>query len=357
MSTMSQILRPGRPAAAMAAALLIGAVSVLAQAPEPAQPPQPTQPPQMRMSLDWRLEGPTAIFLIAQDRGYFRQEGLDIAIDEGNALLEPINRVASGSHDIGFADINALIKYRDQNPNAAVKAVFMVYNKPPLSIVSRKSRGITEPKHLEGKKLGIPPNGANLGEWPLFAKINDIDAAKVTTEQIGIPVRVPMLAAGQIDAALGYSFRVYVDLKDRGVPVDDIVLLPMANYGLRLYGSTIIVSAKLAAEKPEAVSAFLRATLRGMRDAIRNPATTIDALLKRDEGAKKEVEIERLRMAIRDNLITPEVRANGFGAVDNARLEEAIGQLALTYTFKARPKPEAIFDPAFLPPLADRRVN
>jgi len=311
----------------------------------------------LRLSLDWRLEGPSAMFLVAQDRGYFRQEGLDIAIDEGATPLDPVSRVASGSHDIGFADINALIRYRDQHPNAAVKAVFMVYNKPPYSIVSRKSRGVTEPKHLEGKKLGIPSNGATLGEWPLFAKLNDIDTSKVAVEQIGIPVRVPMLAAGQIDAALGYSFRVYVDLKDRGVPVDDIVLLPMANYGLQLYGGAIIVSGKLATERPEAVSAFLRASLHGMRDSIRNPGGAIDALLKRDEGAKKEVELERLRMAIRDNLITPEVRTNGFGAVDNARLEEAIGQLALTYTFKAKPKAEAIFDASFLAPLADRRAN
>ena len=130
----------------------------------------------------------------------------------------------------------------------------MVYNRPPFASCRAKSRGITEPKHLEGKKLGVPPNGTTLGEWPLFAKLNDIDTSpRSTVEQIGIPVRAPMLAAGQIDAALGYSFRVYVDLKDRGVPVDDIVLLPMADYGLKLYGSAIIVNAKLAAEKPEAV--------------------------------------------------------------------------------------------------------
>ena len=346
MSTISQFLRHGRPAAVMAAVLLATIASAQAQT------------SLLRLSLDWRLDGASAMFLVAQDRGYFREEGLDIAIDEGGTMMDPVSRVASGSHEIGFADINALIRYRDQNPNAAaIKAVFMVYNKPPYSIVSRKSRGVTEPKNLEGKKLGIPSNGATLGEWPLFAKLNDIDTSKVAVEQIGIPVRVPMLAAGQIDAALGHSFRVYVDLKDRGVPVDDIVLLPMANYGLQLYGNAIIVSGKLAADRPEAVSAFLRASLRGMRDTIRNPGGAIDSLLRRDEGARKEVELERLRMVIRDNLITPEVRANGFGAVDNARLEAAIGQLALTYTFKTKPKAEAIFDSSFLAPLADRRVN
>ena len=209
---------------------------------------------------------------------------------------------------MGFADINALISYRDQNPAAPVKAVFMVYNKPPFAIVARKSRGITEPKQLEGKKLGAPPTGTTVGEWPLFAKLNDIDAAKVTVENIAIPVRAPMLAAGQLDAALGFSFRVYVDLKDRGVPVDDIVLMPMANYGLKLYGNAIIVNPKFAAEKPEAVKAFLRAFLKGLKETIRRPADAVETVVKRDDSPSKEVELERLRMAIRDNIVTPEVR-------------------------------------------------
>src|SRR5207342_1711048 len=177
---------------------------------------------------------------------------------------------------MAFADINALIRYRDQNPSAPVKAVFMVYNKPPYAIVARKNRGITEPKQLENKKLGAPSAGATFAQWPLFAKLNNIDVSKVTIENIGIPVQAPMLAAGQIDAALGFSFRLYVNLKDRGVPVDDIVLMPMANYGLKLYGNAIVVNSKFAAEKPEAVMAFLRVFLRGLKEAVRRPGDAID---------------------------------------------------------------------------------
>ena len=166
-----------------------------------------------------------------------------------------------------------------------------------------------------------------------------------------------MLAAGQLDAVLGFSFRVYVDLKDRGVPVDDIVLLPMANYGLKLYGNAIIVNSKFAAEKPEAVKSFLQVFLRGLKEAVRRPGDAIDSVVRRDDVAKKEVELERLRMAISDNIVTPEVRADGYGAVAPARLEEAIEQLALTHTFKAKPKPEDVFDASFLPPPAERKVN
>src|SRR5262245_51636683 len=237
----------------------------------------------IKFSLDGRLEGLAATFFLPQDRGYFRTEGLDVVVDEATTALEPISRVASGAYEMGLADINTLIKYRDQNPSPSVRAVFVLYNKPPFAIVARKSRGIIEPKQLEGKKLGAPPAGITFGEWPLFAKLNNIDVAKVTIETIGIPVRAPMLAAGQIDAALGYSFRLYVDLKDRGVPVDDIVLMAMADYGLKLYGNTIIINPKFAAEKPEAVRAFLRAFLHGLKETVRRPAEAADSIIRRHD--------------------------------------------------------------------------
>src|SRR5712671_3591256 len=340
------LTRIGRPAYLAAAALALVFSG-----------PAVAQTAGIKFSLDGRLEGPEALVLLPQDKGYFKTEGLDITVDDAASPLEPITRVASGSYDMAFADINALIRYRDQNPSAPVKAVFIVYNKPPYAVVARKSRGINEPKQLENKKLGAPPAGATFAQWPLFAKLNNIDVSKVTIENIGIPVRAPMLAAGQIDAALGSSFRLYVDLKDRGVPLDDIVLMPMANYGLKLYGNAIIVNSKFAAEKPEAVKGFLRAFLKGLKETIRRPADAVDSILRRDDGAKREVELERLRMAIRDNIITPEVRADGLGAADMARLEQAIDQIGLAQTFKAKPKPGDVFDASFLPPAAERKIN
>ena len=370
-----QLIRLGRPGHLLALAFAC-AVPASAQAPTTPNPSAPakeqptlaapapaqTTPPaatgtRVRFSLDGRLEGPSAMFVLPLEKGYFKAAGLDVTIDEAATPIEPIIRVTSGNYDMGFADINAMIRLREQNPAVPLKAVFMVYNKPPYAIVTRKSRGITEPKQLEGKKLGAPPNGTTVGEWPLFAKLNGIDTSKVSLETIAIPVRAPMLAAGQLDAVLGFSFRIYVDLKDRGVPVDDIVLLPMPDYGLKLYGNAIIVNPKFAAEKPEAVKAFLRAYLKGLKETIRRPADAVDLVVKREDAAKKEVELERLRMAISNNIVTPEVKADGYGAVDVARLEEALGQLSLIHTFKVKQKPEDVFDASFLPPLDERKVH
>ena len=148
-----------------------------------------------------------------------------------------------------------------------------------------------------------------------------------------------------------------MDLKDRGVPVEDIVLMPMADYGLKLYGSAIVVNSRFAAEKPDAVKAFLYAFLRGLKETVRRPAEAIESVVRRDDGVKKEVELERLRMAIRNNIITPEVRTNGFGAVEVSRLNESIEQMALVHTFKLKPKAEDVFDASLLPPAGERKVN
>ncbi len=315
----------------------------------------------VKVTLEGIFRGPSAPFLVAQDRGYYKAEGLDVTIDAAGPAAagttsDPISRVASGAYDLGLADINALIKYRDQNPAAPIKALFMVYNKPPYAIIARKSRGIAKPKDLEGKKLGAPADTAS-AQWPLFAKLNDIDASKVTIENVALPVREPMLAAAQVDAVTGISFLSYIDLKDRGVPVDDLVVLPMADYGLQLYGDAIIANPKFVSENPQAVKAFLHAFLKGLKDTIRDPAHAVDSVIKRNETAKKELELERLRMAIRDNIVTAEVKANGLGGVDPTRLANAIEQLGLTFKFKAKPVGPDIFDPAFLPAAAERRVN
>ncbi|MCF8476149.1 MAG: ABC transporter substrate-binding protein [Pseudolabrys sp.] len=310
----------------------------------------------MKFSLDFKFEGPSAPFLVPLDKGYYKAEGLNVTIDSAAGSLEPITRVASGTYDMGFGDINSLIKFRDANPTVPLKAVFMVYNKPPFAIIGRKSRGVSTPKDLEGKKLGAPaPDGA-YAQWPIFVEANGIDASKVTIENVGFPVREPMLAAGQVDAITGFSFSSFINLKDKGVAVDDITVLLMADYGVNLYGNAIIVNPKFAAEHPDAVKGFLRAYLKGLKETVKSPATAVDSVLKRNDIAKKATELERLQMAIRDNIVTPEVKANGYGAIDNARFTKAIDQIGLTYKWKNdKPTPDDVFDTSFLPSAADRK--
>ena len=313
---------------------------------------------EIKLTLDFPFVGPAAPFLLPLDKGYYKAEDLRVSIDTAPGSLETIKAVAAGTADIGFAGFNSTIKYRDANPGAPVKAVFVVYNKPAFAIIGRRSRGISKPSDLEGKKLGAPSNDNSYAQWPIFAQVNGIDVSKVSIEPISMPVSEPMLAAGQVDAITGFSVWSYINLKDRGVPPGDLVVMLMADYGVELYGNAVIVNSKFADEHPDAVRGFLRALLKGMQDTVRNPAGALESVLKRNDGARKEIELERLTMAIRDNLLTPEVKANGYGAIDEERMARAIDQLTIAYKFRReKPKPADVFDASFLPSAASRRVN
>jgi len=311
----------------------------------------------LRFTLDRRIEGPAAPFLLPLDKGYYKAEGLNVSIDPARRTIEAITRVASGDYDMGFADINRVIKFRDENPKTPVTAVFMVYNRPPFAVIARKSRGVSTPKDLEGKRLGAPADGSAFALWPIFAKVNDIDAAKVTIENVGFQVRDPMLAAGQVDAITGLSFSSYVDLKDKGVPVADLSVLLMADYGVNLYGSAIIVNPKFAAAHADAVKGFLRAFVRGLKLTVASPASALDSVIERTDPGRKAIELERLNIVIGQNIVTQEVKANGYGGIDGGRFERAIDQLALAYKFREKPKLDDVFDASFLPPESERKAN
>jgi NitT/TauT family transport system substrate-binding protein len=311
----------------------------------------------IHLALDRKIDGPAAPFFLAIDNGNFKDEGLDLIIDiAAGGPVETLNRLAASKTDMAVSDVNLLIKLRDAN-STAIKALFTLFDKPPYAIVARKSHGVLAPRDLRGKKLGAPAADQTFAQWPIFAKVADIDAAKVTIEDVGLPVLKPMLAAGEVDAMTGFAFTSYVDLKADGVPPEDLVLLPMADYGLELYGDAIMAAAGFAEEKPEAVRGFLRAYARALKDAVRDPASAVEALLRHTEGLNKDVELERLRMAIRDNVVTPAVQANGFGSIDPARFAAAIDQIALAYHFKAKDKAAAAFDRSFLPPAAERSLG
>ena len=330
--------------ALMAATLLSGAC--LAQKATP-----------VRFALDWRFEGPAAPYFVAIDKGYYKAEGLEVSIDPGSGSVEGINRVASGAYEMAFADVNSLVKYRDNPRNLPVKAVMMVYDTPAFSIVTLKKSGIRAPKDLEGKVLGAPaPDGA-YAQWPIFVQANRIDASKVKIENVGFPVREPMLAQGKVDAITGFWFSSFMNLRANNVPADDIVVLHMRDHGVDLYGNVLIANPDFMRFSPKAVAGFVKATIRGIQETVRSPETAIDSLMKRNPIAKRDVELERLKLALSKNFVTPDVEKNGLGTVDMKRLERSIDQIGLTFQYTNKPKAADIYTAQFLPPKEQRMAR
>lgn len=331
-------------------ALLVAVCVLFSTIPAPAQ-----SEIRIRFSLDRAIDGTAAPLFLAIDKGYFKEQGIDVVVEPASTPMEAITRLALANgaaeptHDLSIGDINSLIRYRDQNPPTGIQAVFIVYDKPTYALIGRKSRGVQFVKDTENRKVAAPAADPAAQVWPLFAKLNAIDTSKVTILNVGLQVRVPMLVSGEVDALLGSNFAAFADLKDRGVAADDLVVFLMADYGIQLYGSAILASAQFQAEQPEAIKGFLRAYSRALRDTVQNPEAAIEHVLKRMQGARKEVELERLKIVVENNIKKFDPKAETVGGVDPVRLAASFEQIGQFYTFKTKLKPEDIFDVAFLP--------
>ena len=180
----------------------------------------------IKFQLDWRFEGPAALFLTPAAKGYFKDAKLDVTIDAGNGSGGTVTRVASGAYDMGFADLAALMEFHANNPDAPNKpvAVMMVYNDTPASVMALKKSGIKTPADLNGKKLGAPVFDAGRRAFPIFAKANDISG--VTWTAMDPPLRETMLVRGDVDAITGFTFTSLLNLEARGVKAADVVVLP-----------------------------------------------------------------------------------------------------------------------------------
>jgi NitT/TauT family transport system substrate-binding protein len=317
----------------------------------------PPQPLTIQLTLDRPLDAAAAPFVMAGVGGLFSAEGLAVGTNVAEGSSDAIARVAAGSSDFAVVDINALIRFRDKPRAAPVKAIFVLFNQAPYAIVARKSRGIKALSDLEGKTLGVGEGDLSVRLWPAVAKQNGIKLSSVKQNSISSAVREPMLSAGQVDAVTGFSYLSAVNLKDRGVPADDLAVLRFADYGCEAYGFAVIVNPQLAATKPDAVKGFVRAVIGGTHLAIKDPARAVTEVVSRMDGGLRDLELERLRIILRDNILTGEVKRNGLGGIDRARFERSIDQIAEDFKFQKRPTAADIFDDSFLPPLDGRLIN
>ena len=318
---------------------------------------QTATPIAIQFTLDRPLDASNAPFVLASTRGLFRSENLSVATNIASGPADAIARVVSGSSDLALVDINVLMRFRDKADAAPVKAVFVLFNKAPYAIIARKSRGVRVLSDMEGKTLGVADGDFSIWFWPALAHQIGIKLASVKLAKFSPAVREPMLSAGQVDAVNGFSYLAGVNLRDRGVPADDLTVLRYADYGCEAYGFALIVNPAFAARKPEAVKGFLRAVIAGTRLAIKDPTRAVDDVLTQMEGGTRDLELARLRAVIGDNILTEEVKRNGIGGIDPARFARSVDQLAEDVKFRAKPAATDIFDDSFLPAGSGRLIN
>jgi NitT/TauT family transport system substrate-binding protein len=312
----------------------------------------------IKLVLNWKYEGPQGMFFLAQDRGYFKQEGLDVTFDQGNGSGAAVPQVANGAYDMGFGDINALIELAARKPEEAPIGVYMIYNRPPFTVAVKTDSPIKSAADFPGHKLGGPANDGALKLFPALCATTRIDCSKVEITNMQPNLREQMLMQGQVDAIFGYVNTIRFSAKLSGIDPDkQLRFIRYDEYGMDLYSNGIIVSRKFVKEHPEAVKGFLKALNHGIKDAIADPKAAIDSVAAREPLIKPEIERARLDATMAEEMSHPEIARIGLGDVSDERMAKAIDMLVRAKELPRTPGLSEVFDRSFLPPAAERPTS
>ncbi|WP_061933374.1 ABC transporter substrate-binding protein [Aureimonas sp. AU22] len=309
----------------------------------------------VRMVLNWKYQGPQALFFLAEDKGYFKQAGLDVTIDQGEGSAAAITKVATGAYDVGFGDINALIALAATQPDQAPIGIYQMFNTPPFTIAVKADGPIAKPADLAGKTIGGPASDGALKLFPAFAKAAGIDPAGVTVTNMQPNLREQMLMSGQVDGVFGYVNTIAFSAKAAGIdPETQLRFVKFGDYGLDLYSNAVVASKSFAAKHPEALKGLVAALNRATKDMIADPAGSVDAVMSREPLLNQAVEVERTQATLAAEMNHPEIKTIGLGAIDPARMRRAIDVVVEANALPRTPALEKVFTDAFLPPLAER---
>jgi NitT/TauT family transport system substrate-binding protein len=311
----------------------------------------------VKFALDWAVQGNHAIWTLAQDKGHFAREGLNVTIDRGFGSGDTVTKVASGAYDMGFADINALVPFVAANPGARTRAVFLVFDQSLSGVIAHKGGPIARPKDIEGRMLASPEAEASRLLFPAFARANGIDVSRVAWQSVTPQLREALLAQKRVDGITGFISTAIFNLKAAGIAPDTLNVMRFNDHGVDLVGSAVIVSDAYAQRNPRAVAAMVRATIAGLRDLLADPKEGMAGLKRRDGLINEALELERWELVRDLVVVTPNVRQNGFSHLPPDRLERTIGVVATAYNVADKVKGADVYTEAFLPPPAERALR
>jgi ABC-type nitrate/sulfonate/bicarbonate transport system substrate-binding protein len=318
-------------------------------------------PVKLRFTLDFRISGQTAPFLVALYKGYYAAEGLDVSIDVGSGSVASITRTASGAYDMGFGDVSSLIEFNaaqaSQQSSGAplVQAVYQYYNRAPFAIIGRKDRGITADfKSLQGKRIAAAAVESTKRCWPMAAKHAGVKPEAIEWVTTDFSQRDNVVVRGDVDGAT-YFHDSAVSLFQRIKP-EDLSVLSFASTGLAVYGNAVLASSKFIAEQPKAVAGFLRATNKALLETVANPQAAMAYVKQREPMVDEKVELERWRIT-QGYVLGADTREHGVGDVKRAFVEVQVSEVVQTFGLKTRPDPATVYNLAFLPPKGERMVK
>ena len=245
------------------------------------------------LRLNWYLGGLHVPYYYGKDMGFFKQEGIDLTINEGRGSGNTVQVVAAGSDTFGMADSSSLITTASKG--ADVKSVMSLLNSTGFSVVSLASTGIKTPKDLEGKSFAVSP-GDPLGQlFRALAAHNKLDMDKIRFVQVDPAAKVVAVLEKKVDGLLGGADDQYFLIKYKG---QEPAALRYADHGANIVGMTILTTGATIKNKPDLVRRFVKASVRSWEEAKKNPNAAVDAAMKVKPDLNRQSTLDQMMVDI-----------------------------------------------------------
>src|SRR5438309_2414461 len=304
----------------MSRALITRVVAAAAIAMCLQSPAAQAQERHLKFVVEFISLGPPGPGLRRLRKGYFKGEGLNVTIMPAKGAAGGIRTVATGGAEIGFIDIPSLVA--SGSAGATVKIVAANYQKPPYCIFTlNPGANVTEPKQMAGLELGSSTASFVPKIWAAFMEMNKVDSKTLKIVNIDAASRVPMLAAGKVQSI--DQFLMSEPAIRRAVTNAKPVCLFAGDYGLEIYANSIGVAEDFLAKNPEVVKKFVRAALKGWKDALADPEEASRIETQYVKALDPQIVVEEIQI-LKRIAVTPDVEAHGFGYVSPERMKNTV---------------------------------
>ncbi|MEP9377430.1 ABC transporter substrate-binding protein [Aquabacter sp. CN5-332] len=311
----------------------------------------------VRFSLEFRIYGGNAPFFYGVEKGFFKDQGIDIQLDGSAGSGEAVRRIAAGTHEFGTADAATVVEFVGRNPNVGLKSTMMVFDNFPAVILSLKRKPLTKMEQLVGAKIGVGASSAATKILPALLKAHNIDPNKINFVNIDVKLRDTMLLKGEVDAVIAFDYTAIFNLMESGVKQEDIVLLYYSENGFAFPGNSLVASKAMMETKPDLTKRLAKAIARCWVEGNKDREGCIAAVTKRERLLDPTVELARLNFVYQKHVLTKNVLANGLGAITQGRLKAGMDILSESLELTPPPTVAQVYDDQFLPPIEDRRFS
>ncbi len=258
--------------------------------------------------LGWRIAGTYGAVFAALDKGFYRAEGLKVAISESHGSADAMKVVATGKDTFGFLDYGTMVA--GVTRGLPLKAIFAIMQTSPMSIISRAESGIKTPKDLEGKSLAGHPASSMMTLLPALLKQAGVDASKVKRISGGYD-STPLLTTRKVDAVATYT-TAFVPRVKRLEPGIKLNIIPYPDYGVNVLSDGIVTHVQTLKGRADMVRRFVRATSKGLAYSRNNAGEVARAMKKMFPLAREKMLEEQLLLGLK-LLSTPNTRGKPLG--------------------------------------------